>query len=587
MQTSYQRLSVTLGFSLLLILLIVNGLITRRQLGVQVGDQVWVTHTQQVLFELSQTESLVKDAETGQRGFLYTGDSKYLAPYDFAVGQVAGHIDRLAELTADNPREQARISELRGLVAAKLSELGQTISYYRAGQPEEAKAIVVSDHGKVLMDRIRTLTAEMVQEEDSLWAARSATYQRSVQVTIACIYLASGLAAIGLGFLAYFILHAIGLRERHARQLAEREEWFRVTLTSLGDAVIATDEQGQVTFLNTVAEDLMGVKVDQAKGRAITEVFRIFNESTLLPVENPVRIVMELGRIVGLANHTVLERSDGVMIPIEDSAAPIRDDRERLVGVVLVFRDATFERKSQELLRKSEKLAAAARLSATVAHEINNPLEAVGNLLFLAKGTDGVPAAAAGYLGLAEQELERISHITRQTLGFYRESKVPDEIDVAALVESVLKIYSNKLGTKNIRLERNFSTCPMILGLAGELKQVIANLVSNAADAAPENGTIRVGLTCVETSEGKMVEVSVQDDGPGIRPEHHEMIFEPFFTTKKDVGTGLGLWVSKEIVDRHGGRIQALSLNENGASGTLFNVHLPLGGGVGSTAQES
>ena len=233
MQTSYQRLSVTLGFSLLLILLIVNGVITRRQLGVQVGDQVWVAHTQQVLFELSQTESLVKDAETGQRGFLYTGDSKYLAPYDLAVGQVAGHIDRLAELTADNPQEQARVSNLRGLVAAKLSELGQTISYYRAGQPEEAKALVVSDQGKVLMDRIRTQTDEMVQEEDSLWAARSVAYQRSIRVTIACIYLASGLAAIGLGFLAYFILHAIGLRERHARQLAEREEWFRVTLTSL------------------------------------------------------------------------------------------------------------------------------------------------------------------------------------------------------------------------------------------------------------------------------------------------------------------------------------------------------------------
>ena len=113
MQTSYQRLSVTLGFSLLLILLIVNAVITRRQLGVQVGDQVWVTHTQQTLLELSQTESLVKDAETGQRGFLYTGDSKYLAPYDLAVGQVTGHIDRLAELTADNPRQQARISELR------------------------------------------------------------------------------------------------------------------------------------------------------------------------------------------------------------------------------------------------------------------------------------------------------------------------------------------------------------------------------------------------------------------------------------------------------------------------------------------
>jgi len=416
MQTSYQRLSVTLGFTLLLILLIVNALITRRQLGVQVRDQSWVTHTQQTLLELSQTESLVKDAETGQRGFLYTGDSKYLAPYDLAVGQVTGHIDRLAELTADNPSQQARISELRGLVQAKLSELGQTISYYRAGKPEEAKALVLSDEGRLLMTQIRSVTEEMVREEDSLWAARSATYQRSVRVTIACIYLASCLAVIGLGFLAYFILNAISLRERHARLIMEREEWFRVTLTSLGDAVIATDGQGQVTFLNTIAEELIGIKVEQAKGRAITEVFRIFNESTLLPVENPVKMVMELGRIVGLANHTVLERSDGVMIQIEDSAAPIRDDRERLVGVVLVFRDATYERKSQELLRKSEKLAAAARLSATVAHEINNPLEAVGNLLFLAKGTAGVPASAADYLLLAEQELERISHITRQTL---------------------------------------------------------------------------------------------------------------------------------------------------------------------------
>jgi PAS domain S-box-containing protein len=587
MQTSYQRLSVTLGFTLLLILLIANAFITRRQLGVQVGDQYWVTHTQQTLLELSQTESLMKDAETGQRGFLYTGDSKYLAPYDLAVGQVTGHIDRLAELTADNPRQQARVSELRGLVAAKLSELGQTISYYREGKPEEAKALVVSDHGRLLMTQIRSVTEEMVGEEDSLWTARSATYQRSVRVTIACIYLASCLAVIGLGFLAYFILHAIGLRERHARQIAEREEWFRSTLTSLGDAVIATDEQGRVTFLNTVAEELIGIKVEQAKGRAIEEVFRIFNETTLLPVENPVKMVTELGRIVGLANHTVLQRSDGAMIPIEDSAAPIRDDRERLVGVVLVFRDATFERKSQELLRKSEKLAAAARLSATVAHEINNPLEAVGNLLFLAQGTAGVPAAAADYLRLAEQELDRISHITRQTLGFYRESKVPNEIDVAALVESVLKIYSNKLRTKNISLERHFDKCPLIHGLAGELKQVIANLVSNAADAAPENGTIRVGLSCVETSEGKMVEVSVQDDGPGIRPEHHEMIFEPFFTTKKDVGTGLGLWVSKEIIDRHGGRIQALSLNGDGLSGALFNVHLPLGVDLGGAAQES
>ena len=127
----------------------------------------------------------------------------------------------------------------------------------------------------------------------------------------------------------------------------------------------------------------------RAKGHDITEVFPIFNEFTGAVTQNPVRRVMSEGQVVGLANHTVLRHADGYLIPIEDSAAPIRNDRGDLIGVVLVFRDVTNERKSQELLRKSEKLAAAARLSATVAHEINNPLEAVGNLIYIAKAVSG------------------------------------------------------------------------------------------------------------------------------------------------------------------------------------------------------
>ena len=122
--------------------------------------------------------------------------------------------------------------------------------------------------------------------------------------------------------------------------MEEREEWFRTTLTSLGDAVIATDRRGFVTFLNPVAEHLIGIDMEQARGKAVQDVFPIFNETTHLPVENPVVKVMELGIVVGLANHTVLQRSDGTLTPIEDSAAPIRDSRGKLVGVVLVFRDA-------------------------------------------------------------------------------------------------------------------------------------------------------------------------------------------------------------------------------------------------------
>jgi signal transduction histidine kinase len=241
-----------------------------------------------------------------------------------------------------------------------------------------------------------------------------------------------------------------------------------------------------------------------------------------------------------------------------------------------VFRDATHDRKSQEILRKNEKLATTGRLAATVAHEINNPLEAIANLLYIIKGTPDLPAEAAEHLSLAEQEVERVSHITRQTLGFYRESKVPEQVEMAALVESVLKIYSNKLMTKNITVERDFGECPPIQGLSGELKQVIANLVSNAADAVDQDGTILLRLSCVETPHGKAVQVQVEDDGPGIPAEHREQIFEPFFTTKKDVGTGLGLWVTREIIDRHGGSIEVHSRNGGGPSGTAFNILLPL-----------
>jgi PAS domain S-box-containing protein len=575
MQTFHKRFSVITGFGLLVIVLVANAIITKRQLGVQVENQLWLSHSAQVRFEIAQTESLLKDAETGQRGFLYTGDPKYLAPYNLAIGRVGPSINELAQLTADNPRQQARIPVLRDLAQSKMTELAQTIALYRSGRTEEAKALVLSDAGLFVMNDIRKLTSEMGEEEASLEAIRSAAYQKSIRVTTACIYLASFLAALGLVFLAYYILHEMELRERHARQILEREEWFRVTLTSLGDAVIATDEQGRVTFLNPLAEQLTGRSLAHSTGRPIEEVFPIFNESTHHVVENPVKKVMELGRIVGLANHTVLQNANGNLIPIEDSAAPIRDSDHKLIGVVLVFRDATFERKAQEVLRRTEKLAAAARLAATVAHEINNPLEAIGNLIYITKRMDGLPAEAVEQLDLAEHEVDRISHITRQTLGFYRESNVPGRVEIPALVDSVLKIYSNKFKTKNITIQREFGDCPPIQGLAGELKQAVSNLISNAADAVSDNGTIRVRLECVESPDGQLVQVLIEDDGPGIGAEHRDRLFEPFFTTKKDVGTGLGLWVTKEIIDRHGGSIEVRPREDKSATGAVFDVLLP------------
>jgi signal transduction histidine kinase len=277
---------------------------------------------------------------------------------------------------------------------------------------------------------------------------------------------------------------------------------------------------------------------------------------------------------MGMANHTVLQNKDGKLIPIEDSAAPIYDDHHNLRGVVMVFRDVTLEKQTQSVMRKAEKLAAAGRLAATMAHEINNPLEAVCNLLYIVRNSPDVPENVHGYLTMAEQELDRVSHITRQTLGFYRDTSVPGPVDMREIIDAVLRLYENKMRSKNVVLDLQLGDCPEVFGLQGEMKQLIANLVSNAADAIGHAGKIRITMQRVSDARMNGVELKVEDSGPGVSAEHRLHIFEPFFTTKKDVGTGLGLWVSKEIAERHGGRIE-LSSSPNGLGGAVFTVFLP------------
>lgn len=574
MRSLYKRSSIVLAFGLLLAVLAINAFFMRQQVGVQNGADAWVMHTKQVLLEAEQTESLLKDAETGQRGYLYTGDPTYLAPYSSATAQIEQHIDNLTKLTADNPRQQERIARLRDLAREKLDELARTIWLYQSGKTDEARAVVLSHAGKSYMDEIRQVLDQMEQEESSLEAARTATYRKSQWNTIASIYLSCFLAAIALVLLAYYILRVMRLRERHAEEIRAREEWFRVTLTGIGDAVIATDRRGNVTFLNPLAEMLTGTSLEKARGRSIEEVFPIFNEVTHLPAEDPVKKVLESGCVVSLANHTVLMNSDGNLIPIEDSAAPILDDRKQLIGVVLVFRDATKERKAQEVLRKTEKLASAARFAASMAHELNNPLAAITNLIYLANQAPETPATVAGHLTQVDRELKRMAHITQQTLGFYRESTMPGPIDLPALIESVLTLYTDRFRSRNIVVEKDFGECPSMHGVAGELKQVMSNLISNAADAVVKDGTITVKLRCIDGAESAIIQLVVEDDGPGITAEYADRIFEPFFTTKNDVGTGLGLWVTKEILERHGGSIQ-LHPRGDGGHGAAFIILLP------------
>jgi signal transduction histidine kinase len=171
--------------------------------------------------------------------------------------------------------------------------------------------------------------------------------------------------------------------------------------------------------------------------------------------------------------------------------------------------------------------------------------------------------------------LARVSHITRQTLGFYRESTLPSRVDIPTVVEQTLTVYATKLQQKQIRLHLSLQECPPINGFAGEIQQLVSNIISNAIDALPFNGTLKIDSSTTKLVSNEAIKLQIEDDGPGISPENIKRIFEPFFTTKKDVGTGLGLWVCKEIAERHGGTVEAKSDNQNGSTGAVFTVLLP------------
>jgi PAS domain S-box-containing protein len=241
----------------------------------------------------------------------------------------------------------------------------------------------------------------------------------------------------------------------------------------------------------------------------------------------------------------------------------------RMVGIVM---DVTQRKLAEDALRRSEKLAAAGRLAASIAHEINNPLEAITNLLYLAN-SDIAPESAKSYIDMAQKELARVSNIATQTLRFYRQTTAPTPTKISDLMESVLNMYHNRLYSANIRVVRDYRPAPEIKCLPGEIRQVLANLVGNSLDAMSKGGKLHLRIR--GTNHGSGVQVTVADTGSGIPSGVLPHIFEPFVTTKESTGTGLGLWVSSEIVQKHSGTIKVRSRREHGKNGTVFTIYFP------------
>jgi PAS domain S-box-containing protein len=276
------------------------------------------------------------------------------------------------------------------------------------------------------------------------------------------------------------------------------------------------------------------------------------------------------GEFVSLEHRAV--RGDGSVFWVHSRGRIERNGDGKAIGVVGIAMDITERRQSEEALRKTEKLAAAGRLAATVAHEINNPLESIVNLIFLSRNAEGLPPGVAEYLRTADEELVRIAQIVRQTLGFYRESVGPRRTDIATVAGETVEVYRARMAAKSLECitELEPGLCAHVV--PGELKQVIANLIANAIDATEPGGQLHV----TAKRAGAKGEIAVGDTGSGIDIQHLPHVFEPFFTTKSDVGTGLGLWVTKGIVEKQGGTILVASSTATKDHGTTITIALPL-----------
>jgi len=360
------------------------------------------------------------------------------------------------------------------------------------------------------------------------------------------------------------------------KKLEEDALRLAAIVESSDDAIASKDLNGIVTSWNRSAEKMFGYRAEEIIGKPITLII----PEELQPDETVILRKIRRGEKI---EHfeTVRLRKDGQRIDVSVTISPMKDDYGNVIGAAKIVRDITEKKKIDRALRITEKLAAAGRLAATIAHEVNNPLEAVTNLVYLAKVDAHKPERVEEYLGMAGRELDRVAHITRQTLGFYRDPSLPARMSVTHLLDDLLSVYERRFESRKISVVKQYDGTIEITALSGELRQAFSNLISNSIDAMPGGGklVIRARQTHAwNRAHQPGVRITILDTGSGIEPRHRKNLFQPFFTTNQDVGTGLGLWITRNIAEIHGGTIRMKSKTGPKEHGTAFSIFLPLDG---------
>lgn len=374
----------------------------------------------------------------------------------------------------------------------------------------------------------------------------------------------------------------VSAEKKAIRMLKESEENLRTTLHSIGDAVISTDIQGHIVRMNAIASRLTGWTPEEASGLALSEVFRIINGETRVPLVNPVDQVLRSGHAVTLSNHTLLISKSGREFEIADSAAPILNDKGAISGVVLVFRDVTEQHSLEAQLRQSQKMESIGRLAGGVAHDFNNILGGIIGAAELLKEELKDRPDLLSLVSMILDASERTSSLTRKLLAFSRKGSLQSlPMDMIQVIREALQLVEKSLDPR-ITVQLDLGPGPMtVMGDPGQMTNVLLNLFINARDAMPEGGTLWVECKSAPGSridgfqDSDMVAaISVRDTGVGIEKEIQERIFEPFFTTKPvGSGTGLGLSAVFGTVQEHHGR---LTLYSEPGKGTEFKLFFPM-----------
>ncbi len=373
-----------------------------------------------------------------------------------------------------------------------------------------------------------------------------------------------------------FAILDITKRKSLEERLYEEKEFLDVTLRSIGDGVICTDKEGRVTLMNRVAEELTGWKEEEAIGKNLKEVFHIVDEKTRERCEDPVQKVLKTGKVVGLANNTVLISKDGKERLLSDSGAPIKDKEGNILGVVLVFRDVTEKRKIETELQRMEKLESIGVLAGGIAHDMNNLLMAILGHVSLAKLSCDPESDVYRKLEDIERAVINAKSLTQQLLTF---SKGGAPIRKPISIKELIK-ESARFALSGTNVSCRFSIEDdlwMVEADEAQLRQVICNIVINAQQAMPSGGVIDIKAENVfvkgeiPIKEGRYVKISIKDYGIGIPKEHLSKIFDPFFTTKQK-GSGLGLTTAYNIIRNHDGYI---TVDSELGKGTRVDIYIP------------